>query len=43
MDSELSLKKLEHDIGLAAKEKSSAEGHKENLEKQFPWILDEHQ
>ncbi|KAK4685777.1 structural maintenance of chromosome 2, partial [Tremellales sp. Uapishka_1] len=42
-DLELSLKKLEHDIGLVAKEKSTAEGQKENLEHQFPWILEEHQ
>jgi structural maintenance of chromosome 2 len=43
VDAELALKKLDHDIGLVAKEKVSAEGLKENLEKQFPWILDEHQ
>ncbi|WVQ83720.1 hypothetical protein IAT38_005864 [Cryptococcus sp. DSM 104549] len=43
VDAELALKKLDHDIGLVAKEKTSAEGHKENLEKQFPWIVDEHQ
>ncbi|WVQ94975.1 hypothetical protein IAU59_002067 [Kwoniella sp. CBS 9459] len=42
-DAELALKKLDHDIGVVAKEKSSAEGHKENLEKQFTWIVDEHQ
>ncbi|WVR09681.1 hypothetical protein IAU60_006756 [Kwoniella sp. DSM 27419] len=42
-DAELALKKLDHDIGLVAKEKTSAEGHKENLEKQFTWIVDEHQ
>jgi structural maintenance of chromosome 2 len=43
VDAELALKKLDHDIGLVAKEKSSAEGLKENLEKQFTWIVDEHQ
>lgn len=42
VDAELSLKKIEHDLGLAKKERSSAEAAKENLEKQFPWILDEH-
>lgn len=42
-DSELALKKLEHDIGLVAKEKANAEGLKEGLEKQFTWIGDEHQ
>ena len=41
-DAELALKKADHDIGLFAKEKSAAEGHKDNLEKQFPWITDEH-
>ncbi len=43
VDAELALKKLDHDIGLVAKEKSAVEGHRENLEKQFPWIVDEHQ
>lgn len=42
-DAELSLKKLEHDIGIVAKEKLSAEGLQQNLENQFPWITDEHQ
>lgn len=42
-DAELLLKKLDHDIGLVAKERASAEGLKESLEKQFTWILDEHQ
>ncbi|EIW72205.1 nuclear condensin complex protein [Tremella mesenterica] len=42
-DAELALKKLDHDIGLVQKEKTTAEGHRENLEKQFPWIVDEHQ
>ncbi|BEJ15314.1 hypothetical protein CspHIS471_0410810 [Cutaneotrichosporon sp. HIS471] len=42
-DDELSLKKLEHDLGLAKKERSSSEAAKDNLEKQFPWILDEQQ
>jgi len=37
------LKKLEHDIGLVAKEKSSAEALQENLERQFTWITDENQ
>ena len=43
VDAELALKKLEHDIGLVQKEHASAEAHQENLEKQFPWIVDEHQ
>ena len=43
VDLELALKKLEHDIGLVAKEKSSAETLSENLERQFTWIVDEHQ
>ncbi|KAK8853473.1 hypothetical protein IAR55_004180 [Kwoniella newhampshirensis] len=43
VDAELALKKLDHDIGLVAKEKTASEGHKENLEKQFPWILEEYQ
>ena len=43
VDAELALKKLDHDIGLVAKEQSAAEGNKDNLEKQFPWIVDEHQ
>lgn len=43
VDAELTLKKAEHDIVLAAKEKSGLELAKENLEKQFTWILDEQQ
>ncbi|ORX40472.1 P-loop containing nucleoside triphosphate hydrolase protein [Kockovaella imperatae] len=43
VDSELNLKKLEHDLGLAAKEKTNSENIKDALEKQFTWILDEHQ
>ncbi|WWD19905.1 hypothetical protein CI109_104374 [Kwoniella shandongensis] len=43
VDAELALKQLDHDVGLVAKEKTASEGHKENLEKQFPWILEEHQ
>lgn len=43
VDAELSLKKIEHDLGLAKKERSSSEAAKENLEKQFPWILEEQQ
>ncbi|OCF77510.1 nuclear condensin complex protein [Kwoniella mangroviensis CBS 8886] len=42
-DAELKLKKLDHDIGVVAKEQSSAESHKENLERQFTWITEEHQ
>ena len=42
-DSELNLKKLDHDIGLVAKERTTAEGQKDGLEKQFTWIVDEHQ
>ena len=40
-DGELNLKKLEHDIALQNKERSSADGLIENLEAQFPWIKDE--
>lgn len=43
MDAELALKKAEHDVILAAKEKSGLELAKENLEKQFTWILEEKQ
>lgn len=43
VDAELALKKLEHTVGLVTKERSSAEALKENLEKQFTWITDEHQ
>jgi len=43
VDSELGLKKAEHDSGLIAKERSSMELAKENLEKQFSWILEENQ
>ncbi|ODO05464.1 hypothetical protein I350_04514 [Cryptococcus amylolentus CBS 6273] len=43
VDAELELKKLEHDLGLVVKEKSSAEGHKDNLERQFTWITEENQ
>jgi septal ring factor EnvC (AmiA/AmiB activator) len=43
VDSELGLKKAEHDTSLIAKERSSLEVMKENLEKQFSWILEEKQ
>jgi structural maintenance of chromosome 2 len=43
VDSELGLKKAEHDTSLIAKERSSLEVMKENLEKQFTWILEEKQ
>lgn len=43
VDSELALKKAEHDTTLIAKERSSLEATKENLEKQFSWILEERQ
>lgn len=43
VDAELAVKKLDHDLGLIAKERSSSETMKENLEKQFTWILEEHQ
>lgn len=43
VDSELVLKKAEHDASLIAKERSSLEIMKENLEKQFTWILEEKQ
>lgn len=42
-DAELSLKKLEHDLGLVEKEKATLVDHKVNLENRFQWILDEHQ
>jgi hypothetical protein len=43
VDSELGLKKAEHDTALIAKERSALEVNKENLEKQFSWILEERQ
>lgn len=43
VDAELALKKAEHDVILAAKEKSGLELAKENLEKQFTWIQEEKQ
>lgn len=43
VDAELALKKLDHDLVLVTKERSSSEAMKENLEKQFTWIPDEHQ
>lgn len=43
VDSELGLKKAEHDTSLIAKERTSLEAMKENLEKQFTWILEEKQ
>ena len=42
-DAELSLKKLDHDIGLVVKERAAAQSMKDALEKQFTWIADEHQ
>lgn len=41
VDAELTLKKLEHDVGSTVKEKASAEGVKQSLEQQFSWIADE--
>jgi structural maintenance of chromosome 2 len=43
VDTELELKKLEHDVAAAGKEMSGAAAGKEALEVQFTWILDEHQ
>ncbi|RSH76747.1 Structural maintenance of chromosomes protein 2 [Apiotrichum porosum] len=43
VDAELALKKLDHDLGVVAKERTGSESAKENLEKQFPWILEEYQ
>jgi structural maintenance of chromosome 2 len=43
VDAELAHKKAEHDSALIAKERSSLEVMKENLEKQFSWILEERQ
>ncbi len=40
-DTELSLKKIEHEMTLLLKEQTSAAGLIDNLEKQFTWILDE--
>lgn len=41
VDAELTLKKLEHDVGSIVKEKASSEGVKNSLEQQFSWIADE--
>ncbi|TXT15793.1 hypothetical protein VHUM_00296 [Vanrija humicola] len=43
VDAELALKKLDHDLVLVTKERASSESMKDNLEKQFTWIVDEHQ
>lgn len=43
VDGELALKKLEHDLGVLSKERSASESAKDNLEKQFSWILEEKQ
>lgn len=43
VDTELVLKKVEHDVGLLVKEKTGAVGLREGLERQFTWIGEEHQ
>lgn len=43
VDTELELKKLEHDVAAVSKEKNGAAASKEALEVQFTWISDEHQ
>ncbi|WVN90046.1 uncharacterized protein L203_105281 [Cryptococcus depauperatus CBS 7841] len=43
VDVELLLKKSEHDLNSVIKERDGSENHKVNLEKQFPWIVEEHQ
>jgi structural maintenance of chromosome 2 len=43
VDTELELKKLEHDVAAVSKERSGAAAGKEALEVQFPWIVDENQ
>ena len=42
-DAELAVKKLDHELTAAAKEKTGAEGLKEGLERQFTWILEDAQ
>ncbi|KII90449.1 hypothetical protein PLICRDRAFT_157597 [Plicaturopsis crispa FD-325 SS-3] len=42
-DADLALKKLEHDLGVLAKERTSAENFVANLERQYEWILEEHE
>jgi chromosome segregation ATPase len=41
-DAELDVKKTEHDIQTAQKEKTSAQSYVAALEKQHPWIPEEH-
>jgi chromosome segregation ATPase len=41
-DAELNVKKTEHDIQTAQKEKANAENHVAALENKHPWILEEH-
>jgi structural maintenance of chromosome 2 len=43
VESELGLKRADHETSVVAKERSSLELMKENLEKQFTWILEEKQ
>jgi structural maintenance of chromosome 2 len=40
-DAELNVKKTEHDIQTAQKEKTSAQNYVATLEKQHPWIPEE--
>ncbi|CCM00223.1 uncharacterized protein FIBRA_02251 [Fibroporia radiculosa] len=42
-DAELELKKLEHDVQTLKKEKASATNFVSNLEKQYEWIVEEHE
>jgi len=40
-DAELAVKKLEHELASAVKEKSGAEAFREGLERQFSWIKED--
>ncbi|KAH9917715.1 condensin complex subunit SMC2 [Fomitopsis serialis] len=43
VDADLQLKKLEHDLQALAKEKTAATNFIANLEKQYDWIVEEHE
>lgn len=42
-EAELALKKLEHDLGALAKDRTTAVNSVANLEKMYEWIGEEHQ
>lgn len=42
-DADLQLKQLEHDLQALAKEKTAAANIITNLEKQYEWIVEEHE